>query len=253
VAREASTVITVLTTGDVVRQVYSGDGGLIAQARPGSLLIDCSTIEPTTSVHLAAQAELRDIGFADAGLGALPKDALEGRIHFMYGCAPELSARVEQVLAPLAATLVRCGPAGSGMTMKIINNLLANAIHVADLEAINLADRAGLDREVVLRVLGTTAAGNNYLRDRVPAELADTVHQPGFRIDLGAKDARLGQELARNLGLAPPVLFTGAYLLHEAQQLGFGDRALSALFTTLQRICDAAPTQSVEPTPPEPG
>jgi 3-hydroxyisobutyrate dehydrogenase-like beta-hydroxyacid dehydrogenase len=239
-ARRSQAVITVLGTGDDVRAVYLGDDGVLANARPGALLIDCSTIDPATSTEIGEEAVGRGFGFADAGVGALPKDAIEGRVNFMVGARDEDIERVESVLGPLAARVMRCGGIGAGMTMKVINNLLANAIHVADLEAIELAERAGLDRDVVMNVLGTTAAGNNYLRDRVPAELVDTEHVPGFKVDLGAKDAGLGQALAISLGRRPRMLFTGSYLLYAAQKLGYGEHSLSALMPALRALNDEA-------------
>ncbi|MCU1509469.1 MAG: hypothetical protein JWQ12_1734 [Glaciihabitans sp.] len=235
-ARRSRNVITVLGTGADVRSVYTSEDGLLNSARPGILLIDCSTIEPSTSIEIGEEATRRGLRFADAGVGALPKDALEGRVNFIYGARDADVDRVEMVLRPLAAKLMRCGGIGAGMTMKVINNLLANAIHVADLEALALAERAGLERDVVMGVLNTTAAGNNYLRDRVPAELVDTEHVPGFKVDLGAKDARLGQELALSLGQRPRMLFTGSYLLHEAQKLGYGEHSLSALMPALREL-----------------
>lgn len=246
VAQRAAAVLTVLGTGIDVRSVYGGDEGLLQAAAAGTLLIDCSTVEPELPASLAARAAGRGLKFADAGVGGMPQDALDGAINFMYGSEVDDSMLVERTLGPLAGTMTRCGDPGAGMTMKIINNLLANAIHVADLEALTLADRAGLDRSIVIQTLLRTAAGNSYLRDRVPAELTDTRFVPGFKVDLAAKDARLGHSLAERLGMRPQVLFTGSYLLFEAQRQGLGDKSLSVLFRALgqQRQTDDPGTET---------
>lgn len=235
-ASRCGTIITVLGTDDQVRQAYLDPGGILATARPGTLLIDCSTVDPATSIDLGSAAAARGLIFADAGVGALPKDALEGRVIFMIGCGEEHLGAIEQALAPLAAHVIRCGAIGAGMTTKLVNNLLASTIHVADLEALALSERLGLDQAVMLRVLNLTAAGNNYLRDRVPAELRDREQRPGFKVDHGVKDADLGAQLAARAGLRPQVLLSSAYLVRAARELGHGQRSLSALVTTLRTL-----------------
>jgi 3-hydroxyisobutyrate dehydrogenase-like beta-hydroxyacid dehydrogenase len=152
----------------------------------------------------------------------------------MYGATPEDASAVEATLRPLAATCWHCGPPGSGMTTKLINNLLATVIHVADLEAVLLAERAGLDVSVFLQVLQTTLAQNRQLRDRVPAELTDQEHIPGFKIDLAYKDAVAGQALAEDLGVPLVLLSSGSVVLREARDRGFGDLSVSALLRTLR-------------------
>ncbi|HEV3382102.1 MAG TPA: NAD(P)-dependent oxidoreductase [Trebonia sp.] len=234
VAQRASVILTVLPKGEDVQSVFYGDEGLLENATAGTLLMDCSTVEPALSRSLASAANERNLRFADVGVGGLPPDARAGRLNFMYGATPEDASAVEATLRPLAATCWHCGPPGSGMTTKLINNLLATVIHVADLEAVLLAERAGLDVSVFLQVLQTTLAQNRQLRDRVPAELTDQEHIPGFKIDLAYKDAVAGQALAEDLGVPLVLLSSGSVVLREARDRGFGDLSVSALLRTLR-------------------
>jgi 3-hydroxyisobutyrate dehydrogenase-like beta-hydroxyacid dehydrogenase len=243
VARRSSTVLTVLPRSQDVNDVYHGTDtaeGILDAATPGTLLIDCSTIAPKTSRAVAARASANGLTFADAGVGGLPPDARAGRATFMYGSAENDAARVERALAPLAGHCLRCGPPGSGVTVKLINNLLANTIHVADLEALAMAERSGIDIEVLRDVISTTAAGNNYMRDRIPAELADRDYVPGFAVGLAAKDVALGRELAAELDVPIKALASSAALLGEAQARGYGHLANSVLLRALREQIEAA-------------
>lgn len=239
-AERAATIITVLPEGADVRAVFEGDTGLLKSARPGTLLIDCSTVEPELSRSLARNAVERRQRFADAGLGGLPPDGRAGRLKIMYGALAEDSPAVEAILSPLAAACWRCGPPGSGMTTKLINNLVSTTIHVADLEAVTLAERAGLDVGVFLQVLQSTLADNRQLRDRIPGELADPDQPPGFRLDLAYKDAVIGLQLAERHGVPLMALSSGYGLIADARKRGYGSCSVAALLRTLRDRVDEA-------------
>ncbi|MDQ2737053.1 MAG: NAD(P)-dependent oxidoreductase [Actinomycetota bacterium] len=233
-AGAADLILTLLPTGDEVSDVLVGAGGVIAAAKLGSLIIDCSTIDPEVSRRVAAEATVRNVRFADAGLGGLPADAKAGQLSVMYGTLTQDAGQVEAALGPVAKQFAHCGGHGAGVTTKVISNLLSNAIHVANLEAIVLGERAGLDTAILLKVLESTAADNRQLRQRVPAELLERHHRPGFKIDLAYKDVGIGCGLAIKMGVPLTVLASGVGLLAAARTRGRGQLAVTALLPTLR-------------------
>lgn len=236
VARRAETVVTILSDGAAVRAVLTGADGVFAAARRGSLIIDCSTIDPAVSRDLAAAAATQGLRFSDAGVGGLPLDARAGRLSVMYGAADADREAVESAMRPFAAQFAFCGGPGNGVTMKLISNLLSNAIHVANLEALVISERAGLDVATALRVLTSTAADNRQLHQRIPQELVDQEHQPGFMIDLAYKDISLGRLLAAQHEVPATVLSAARDLLATARERGRGAQSVTALLPTIREL-----------------
>ena len=236
VARRAKTVITMLPDSGDVRAVFEGPTGVFAGAAVGNLLIDCSTVNPEVSRDLARLAAEAGLRFCDAGVGGLPVDARAGTLTVMYGAHAVDARNLEDALAPVARVFFHCGPPGTGVTTKVVNNLLSNAIHVANLEAIVLAERAGLDIHVLLQILKTTAADNRQLHQRIPAELLETVHAPGFKVDLAYKDVDIGLALASARGVPVPVLSSAKQILGTARDRGRGSLAVTVLLQTLREI-----------------
>ena len=134
-ASAGEVVITMLPAGPHVRAVYTGEGGVLAAAKKGALLIDCSTIDVETSRAVAEAAGKADFGMVDApvsgGVGGEAKDF----------------ARAEPILQKMGKTIVHAGPAGNGQAAKICNNMILGISMIAVCEGFGLADKLGLDRQ----------------------------------------------------------------------------------------------------------
>src|SRR5438309_3805527 len=137
-------VITMLPAGPQVRQVYLGPDGLIARARRGALLIDCSTIDVETARAVAASAADSGLRMLDAPVSGGVIGAEAASLTFMVGGEAGAFARGEPILQAMGRTIVHAGPSGNGQTAKICNNMILGASMIAVCEGFVLAERLGL-------------------------------------------------------------------------------------------------------------
>jgi 3-hydroxyisobutyrate dehydrogenase-like beta-hydroxyacid dehydrogenase len=153
------------------------------------------------------------------------------------------------VLALLARTIHHCGPVGAGVTMKLVNNLLAGVAYAATCEALLLGRRAGLGLETMLDVLSTTMADNAHLRRTVAAKVIPRAFAPGFRLALQRKDAHLALELGGSLGVPLPLGAVAQQLRSVALAQGLADHDSSALIGVLERLAgiDVRTGQPLDP------
>jgi 3-hydroxyisobutyrate dehydrogenase-like beta-hydroxyacid dehydrogenase len=170
-------------------------------AAAGSLLVECSTIDPDVTRRVAARLRPRGVGVADAAIGRSLEHARRGEASLMVGADDATYQRALPVLTALASEVTRCGEVGAGVTMKLVNNLLAATILAADIEALALAAKAGLDPQVVVRTLTSTAARNAILEDKIPREVLARGARSDFKVRLAHKDVGHAQNLAARLGV----------------------------------------------------
>ena len=210
-ARAGGIVITMLPAGEHTRAVYLGDGRVIAAAEPGTLLIDCSTIDVDTAreVHAAAA----DAGFEmlDAPVSGGVAGAEAATLTFMAGGSESAFARAEPILAVMGKTIVHAGPAGNGQAAKMCNNMILGVSMIAVSEAFMLAERLGLDArklfDVASKSSGQCWSLTSYcpVPGPVPASPANRGYAPGFTAAMMLKDLRLAERAANATGAATPM------------------------------------------------
>jgi 4-hydroxybutyrate dehydrogenase/sulfolactaldehyde 3-reductase len=209
VAEQVDTVITILPNGPDVEKAVLGPDGVLSGAHPGTLVLECSTISPDVSKHIGEAVRAAGYRMVDAAIGRLPKDAEEGNLVFMVGATPEDIESVRPLLAQMSSDIFHCGGPGAGVTMKLVNNLLAHAIMSADLEALAIGAKAGLGPDLMIRVLSSTAAANRLLSTQIQKNALSGDYAPGFKAVLAHKDVGLALNMAAQLNVPlwslPPV------------------------------------------------
>lgn len=208
---------------------------LLPHAAEGTLIIDCSTIDPDFTVRLSDEAAQHGVRFRDAGMAGGPADAASGNLLFMVGCPPEDWPDIESVLRPIGRDVVRCGDTGTGVTLKVVNNLLALTVFLADVEALSIAAAAGLDQDITLSVLKQTGASNAALGGLVERQLLARDFGGAFRTALAHKDARIALDLARRSGVDCSTLGPTLGSFGEAVDSGLGDLAAGAAGLVVER------------------
>lgn len=149
-----SDVVFLCVTGSPqVEAVMRGPDGVLAGARPGLIVADCSTADPNSTLALAAEAAAKGVSLADCPLGGTPAQAFEGQLSTMVGADEAAYARLEPVLRAWAAKAVRVGPVGTGHKMKLLNNFIAMGYAALYSEALTLAARVGVGVETFDSVL----------------------------------------------------------------------------------------------------
>ena len=236
VAERSDVVITVVPNGPDVEAVALGSDGIATGARPGTILMDCSTIQPAVSLAVGKALRERGIRMVDAGMGRSSKEADEGTLLFMVGAEPDDFQAVKPILEAMGSDVFHVGPPGHGITLKLVHNLLSLTMLAASCEAMVLAGKAGLDLRRTLEVLQASTTGHGHLRAIVPNQVLTGDYTPGFRVALGQKDFRLGHELAASLGVPLQTLAIAAELFTAAIGKGRGDQASGAIATVLEEI-----------------
>lgn len=227
-----STIVLALPDGPDVTAVVEH---LLPHTIDGTLIIDCSTIDPEYTIRLAADAASHGVRFCDAGMAGGPADAASGNLLFMVGCPEADWEDIESVLRPIGRDVVRCGETGTGVTLKVVNNLLALSVFLADVEALSIAAAAGLDQEITLSVLKQTGASNAALGGLVERQLLARDFGGAFRTALAHKDARIALDLARRSGVDCSTLGPTLTTFGEAVDSGLGALAAGAAGLVVER------------------
>ena len=229
----ADAVITMLPAGQHVRAVYAGE--VLPNARPGALLIDCSTIDVESARAVAADVSKAGFRFADAPVSGGQAGAEAGTLAFMVGCAEGDFPAIEGLIGPMARTVIRAGDYGAGQAAKICNNMVLGASMIAVCEAFALAEKLGLDPERFFEIASKSSGQCWSLTSYcpwpgpVPAAPSNRDYEGGFATAMMLKDLKLAQEAAAKAGAATPLgaQAEGLYALFD--RLGGGAKDFSAI------------------------
>jgi 3-hydroxyisobutyrate dehydrogenase len=230
-------VICVSDTPDVDAILF-GPSGVVEGARPGTLIIDCSTIAPSGSSDFAARLSGRGLKMVDAPVSGGSEGAQKATLTIFVGGDAEDVERSRPVLAAMGKTITHVGPIGAGQAVKAVNQVILAGTYLGVAEGIVLAIKAGLDVEQVAGALGGGAAQSWVLANRSGRMLAND-YPLGFKVELHRKDLGIALDLAAQLGAVLPVtalaaqletgLIAGGHAEDDMSALARAIRALSAL------------------------
>jgi len=204
VAGRSEVVITMLPNSPHVREAVLGSGGVLEGAKPGTILVDMSSIAPLASKEIAAQAQAKGIAMLDAPVSGGEPKAVAGTLAIMVGGPQETFDQVKDILAAMGSSVTRVGEIGSGNVTKLANQIIV-ALNIAAMsEAMVLATKAGVDPERVFQAIRGGLAGSAVLDAKVPLALKGNF-KPGFRIELHIKDMANALDTAHELGVPVPL------------------------------------------------
>jgi 2-hydroxy-3-oxopropionate reductase len=230
VGRASEIVCLSLPTGDVVRQVVTGDGGLATLMRSGTAIVDCSTTEAKVAQDAAAVCVQRGIAFLDAPVSGGEQGAMDATLSIMVGGDAVALARCKPILSAIGRSVVHMGGSGMGQAAKLINNLIVAAGFAAVCEGWALAVRAGLDPGTLHEAIKGGWAGSRVMEETVP-RLLNRNFVPGGTVDIMAKDVGYALNMARTLDLPVPVTALVHELFRMAKAQGKGPKAQPVLIT----------------------
>jgi 3-hydroxyisobutyrate dehydrogenase len=216
----AEVVITMLPAGKEVREVYLGQGGVLAATSPEALLIDCSTIDVETARAVAEAAAGHALAMLDAPVSGGVAGAQAATLTFMIGGSEQAFARAKPVLAAMGKTIVHAGGPGNGQAAKICNNMILGASMIVVSEAFVLAEKLGLDAQKLFDIASKSSGQcwslTSYcpVPGPVPTSPANRGYQAGFTAAMMLKDLKLAQDAARAAHAVTP-LGAGAAAVYE--------------------------------------
>jgi 2-hydroxy-3-oxopropionate reductase len=234
-AAESDVVITMLPNHPQVEAVALGEGGVLDNAKPGTLYIDMSSIRPETARRLAEVGAERGVRVLDAPVSGGEKGAVDGVLSIMVGGAAEDFAAAQPIFDVLGKTIVHVGPHGAGQTVKAANQLVVGGTYALVAEAIVLLEASGIDAGVGLDVLAGGLAGSRILELKRKS-MVERQFAPGFRIDLHHKDMGIILDASRDAGVALPVGNLVAALIASARAQGYGQLDHSALLKVAETL-----------------
>ncbi|HEY0825371.1 MAG TPA: NAD(P)-binding domain-containing protein [Ramlibacter sp.] len=227
--RDADIVVTMLPNSAIVLDVVGGAGGVLAHARPGTTVMDMSTVAPEVTDALAQAAAKKEMSFVDAPVGRLASHADRGESLFMVGASERDFARVKPLLDAMGTSIFHCGEVGTGTRTKLVNNFLAIVSCHMNAEALTLAQKFGLSLERTLDVIHGTTATNGQLKIAWPTKVFRGDIEPGFTIDLAHKDLTLIVEAANAVRTPVPAAAAAREAYSTARARGFGGKDFSAM------------------------
>ncbi|HJQ06941.1 MAG TPA: 2-hydroxy-3-oxopropionate reductase [Nocardioides sp.] len=232
---DASVVCVMVPDSPDVERVLAGDGGVFDTAKPGTLIIDFSSIRPDVTTALAEQAAERGFRLLDAPVSGGEAGARNAALSIMVGGAADDFAEAQPVFEAVGRTVVHVGPSGAGQTVKAANQLIVAANIQALSEAVVFLEAYGVDTEAALEVLGGGLAGSAVLNQK-KTNLLTRSFQPGFRIELHHKDLGIVTAAAREAGVVVPLGSLVAQLMASARANGDGGLDHSGLLRGVERL-----------------
>jgi len=229
VAAAADIAISMLADGRAVAAVYGGPDGLIAGARPGTVLVDCSTVPPAVIQGHEAAIRATGAGVLDAPVSGSVALAERGALTLMVGGTDTDLALARPALEALGSTIFHLGPLGTGAAMKLAVNTVIFGLNEAIAEALVLAEAAGIDRAAAYDVLAASAVGAPFVGYKRAAFLEPETTPVAFALDLAAKDLRLIADLGADVGVPLPQARTNLQVIELASAAGGGARDFSAV------------------------
>jgi 2-hydroxy-3-oxopropionate reductase len=197
-------IITMLPNSPHVKKAVLGEGGVIEGAKPGSVLVDMSSIAPLASREVAAELAKKGIEMLDAPVSGGEPKAIDGTLAIMVGGKEAIFEKVKEVLLKMGASAVLCGDIGAGNVTKLANQIIV-ALNIAAMsEAFVLATKAGVDPERVFNAIKGGLAGSTVLNAKAPMVLEGN-YKPGFRIELHIKDLQNALDTAHEIGTPIPL------------------------------------------------
>src|SRR3954468_6682235 len=231
-ARDADVVITMLPAAKHVRAVYEQD--IAPNAKPGTLLIDCSTIDVASAREVGESLKDR-FEFVDAPVSGGIAAAAGGSLTFMVGGTDEQFEKAKAILEPMAKAVIHAGQLGAGQAAKICNNMILGATMAATCEAFVLAQKLGLDPQVFFDI-ASKASGQSWSMTSYapvpgvgPDTPADHDYEGGFAAALMLKDLKLAADAARSVGAYTPMGAEAEELYQRFVDRGGGSKDFSGL------------------------
>lgn len=228
VAEQCAIIITMLPNSPHVKEAVLGPGGVLEGAKPGTILIDMSSIAPLASQEIERACSAKGVRMIDAPVSGGEPKAIDGSLSIMVGGDEAVFNSVKEILLKMGASAVHCGPIGAGNTTKLANQVIVACNIAACAEAFTLARKAGVDPARVLDAIKGGLAGSTVMNAKVPMMLQGNF-KPGFKIDLHIKDLANALDTGHATGAPLPLTASIMEMMQTLRADGCGQNDHSGL------------------------
>jgi 3-hydroxyisobutyrate dehydrogenase-like beta-hydroxyacid dehydrogenase len=228
VALKSDIVFTMLTADAAVEEVVLGENGIVYGAHPGLIVIDSSTISPSTSKKLAKELSEREVEMLDAPVTGSEPQAIQGILTFMVGGKKEIFEKCMPLFLATGQGAYYMGENGKGSYTKLANNIMSAINLISFTEAVTMATKAGIDPEIFVKVVNGGGARSGQVDNKAP-KILNRDFTPHFMTKLIHKDLGLATDVAKELEVSAPVLAIVKEIFQMAKAKGYGSEDMSAV------------------------
>ena len=239
VAAQSDIILVCVSDTPDVEAVILGEHGVIQGARPGTLVVDHSTISPQATKALAAALAEQGVAMLDAPVSGGSEGAAKGTLSIMVGGDAADFARALPVFQAMGKAITHVGPNGAGQTVKLVNQVLVVGNCLAMCEALMFAQAGDVDLEKTFNAISQGAAGSWMFTNRAP-QIMRRDWRPGFTVDLQQKDLRLVLDAADDFGVPLPGTSLIFQFYRTLQTQGLGSEGNHALVKALEHLAGFA-------------
>ncbi len=201
---DTNVILTSLPSNDIVRNLFLGEDGLVSAAKPGTIFIELSTIDADTIKKLDRVLGEKSAILLDVPVSGSPDEARQGKLKLIASGDINTVNRVDCIFKCFGEIVKHVGPAGNAKVVKIVNNLMTMGNVLVAAEAFSLGVKAGIDPDILFEVINQSGGRSHHFGKRFPNLLARNFN-PGFTVDMGEKDVRLGLDLSKSVNVPVPV------------------------------------------------
>ncbi len=235
VAKCSDVIFTIVSDTPDVESVLFGEQGVASAARPGTVIVDMSTISPTATRKFAGRLAALGIEMLDAPVSGGETGAINGTLSIMVGGKAEIFERVKPLFECMGKNIVHVGKNGAGQVAKACNQIVVAVTIEAVAEALTFARKNGVDPEKVREALMGGFAGSRIMEVH-GKRMLDNDFKPGFKVGLHQKDMRIVMETAHQLGVALPATALVAQHLNALMGTHDADLDSSAIVKVIERM-----------------
>ncbi|AJJ18244.1 MULTISPECIES: 2-hydroxy-3-oxopropionate reductase [Yersinia] len=241
-AAECDIIITMLPNSPHVKEVVLGENGVIEGAKPGSVLIDMSSIAPLVSREISEALALKQVAMLDAPVSGGEPKAIDGTLSVMVGGDKAVFDSCFEVMKAMGGSVVHTGDIGAGNVTKLANQVIV-ALNIAAMsEALVLATKAGVNPDLVFQAIRGGLAGSTVLEAKAPMVM-DRNFKPGFRIDLHIKDLANALDTSHGVGAQLPLTAAVMEMMQALKADGLGTADHSALACYYEKLAKVEVTR----------
>ncbi|EEW3755347.1 2-hydroxy-3-oxopropionate reductase [Escherichia coli] len=242
IAEQCDVIITMLPNSPHVKEVALGENGIIEGAKPGTVLIDMSSIAPLASREISEALKAKGIDMLDAPVSGGEPKAIDGTLSVMVGGDKAIFDKYYDLMKAMAGSVVHTGEIGAGNVTKLANQVIV-ALNIAAMsEALTLATKAGVNPDLVYQAIRGGLAGSTVLDAKAPMVM-DRNFKPGFRIDLHIKDLANALDTSHGVGAQLPLTAAVMEMMQALRADGLGTADHSALACYYEKLAKVEVTR----------
>jgi 3-hydroxyisobutyrate dehydrogenase-like beta-hydroxyacid dehydrogenase len=228
VALQCDVVFTVLTADAAVEDVVLGENGIVNGVHPGLIVVDSSTISPSTSIRVAAALSRHGADMLDAPVTGSEPQAIEGTLTFMAGGKKDLFEKCMPLFLAMGKGAYYMGENGKGSYTKLANNTMSAINLLSFVEGLTIAAKAGIDPDVFVKVV-SGGGGKNAMVENKSSKIFSRDFAPQFMTQLIHKDLGLASNVAKELEISTPIMALAKEIFQMAKAKGYGSEDMSAV------------------------